>query len=90
MKFFLCPRISRQFFCPICNVLENHDLGKTSLPPNFFWLVRLWSNRTIKREDFFTDHCDFGLNGENLWLLKSEEFSFFKDHLDFRHELGEN
>ena len=29
-----------------------------------------------------------GLNGENLWLLKSEEFSFFKDHLDFRHELG--
>ena len=25
-----------------------------------------------------------GLNGENLWLLKSEEFSFFKDHLDFR------
>ena len=29
-----------------------------------------------------------GLNGENLWLLKSEEFSFFKDYLDFRHELG--
>ena len=29
-----------------------------------------------------------GLYGENLWLLKSEEFSFFKDHLDFRHELG--
>ena len=29
-----------------------------------------------------------GLNGENLWLLKREEFSFFGDHLDFRHELG--
>ena len=29
-----------------------------------------------------------GLNGENLWLLKSEEFLFFRDHLDFRHELG--
>ena len=29
-----------------------------------------------------------GLNGENLWLLKSEDFSFFKYHLDFRHELG--
>ena len=29
-----------------------------------------------------------GLNGENLWRLKSEEFSFFKDHLDFWHELG--
>ena len=29
-----------------------------------------------------------GLNGENLWLLKSKKFSFFKDHLDFRHELG--
>ena len=28
-----------------------------------------------------------GLNGENLWLLKSEEFSFFKDHFDFWHEL---
>ena len=29
-----------------------------------------------------------GLNGENLWLLKTEEFSFLKDHLDFRNELG--
>ena len=29
-----------------------------------------------------------GLNGENLWLLKREEFLFFRDHLDFRHELG--
>ena len=28
------------------------------------------------------------LNRENLRLLKNEEFSFFKDHLDFRHELG--
>ena len=28
-----------------------------------------------------------GLNGENFWLLKSEEFSFFKNHLDFRQEL---
>ena len=29
-----------------------------------------------------------GLNGENLWLLKREEFSFSRDYLDFRHELG--
>ena len=25
-----------QTFCPIRNVLENHDLGKTSLPPQIF------------------------------------------------------
>ena len=35
-KFLLCPRISENFF-PIHKVLENHDLGKTSLPPRFFW-----------------------------------------------------
>ena len=28
-----------------------------------------------------------GLNGETLLQLKSKEFSFFKDHLDFRHKL---
>ena len=27
----------RQFFFPIRKVLENHDLGKTSLPPKRFW-----------------------------------------------------
>ena len=39
----------RQFFCPIRNVLENHDLGKRHkiwaklhCPPKFFWLIRLW------------------------------------------------
>ena len=45
-----------------------------------------WNIRHCKMEDFFTDHRDF--DGENLWLLKSKEFSFFKEHLDFRYELG--
>ena len=56
----------RQLLYPISNVLKNHDLGKRHKiwaklpPPNFFELVLLWSNRTIKREDFFTNHRDFG------------------------------
>ena len=28
MKFGLCLRISKEFFCSIHKVLENHDLGK--------------------------------------------------------------
>ena len=29
--------LKRQFFSPIRKVLENHDLGKNSLPPKNFW-----------------------------------------------------
>ena len=41
----------RQFFCPICKVLENHDLGKGHkiwgkplLPPNFLAGTPMVSN----------------------------------------------
>ena len=42
----------------------------------------------LRGKNFLQITVILGLNEENLWLLKSEEFLFFKDHLDFRHELG--
>ena len=30
------------------------------------------------------------MNWENLYLIQSEDLFFFRDHLDFGHELGEN
>ena len=48
----------------------------------------LRQTRQLRGRIFVQITVILGLNGENLRLLKSEEFSFFKDHLDFRHELG--
>ena len=31
---------SQTIFCLFRKVQKNHDLGKTSLPPKFFWLLR--------------------------------------------------
>ena len=42
----------------------------------------------LREKTFLQITVILGLNGKNLWLPKSQEFSFFKDHLDFRHELG--
>ena len=51
---------------------------------------RMLSRQTgqLKEKTFLQITVILGLNGENLLLLKSEEFSFFKDHLDFWQELG--
>ena len=44
--------------------------------------------KQLRGKTFLQITVILGLNGENLWLLKREEFSFFRDHLDFGHEWG--
>ena len=49
--------------------------------------LKLRQTGQLKGKTFLQISVILGLNGENLWLLKREELSFFRDHLDFRHEL---
>ena len=46
------------------------------------------SSRTIKREDFFTDYCDFGFEWGKFVATEKGRVFIFRDHLDFWHELG--
>ena len=51
-------------------------------------LLLLRQTGQLRGKTFLQITVILGLNGKNLLLLKRKEFSLFRDHLDFRHELG--
>ena len=76
-NFFLSENL-RQFFCPIHKVLENHDLGKTSLPPKFFWAGTPMVVRAEPRRQLSPKSQNFGQN-QNFLNCEKNYFGKMKN-----------